>query len=194
MKSSCLRPLVALLIVASLSACGGKASFDVSGVINGLSNPGLVLENKGDTVSPPAGASSFTFPKRIDYGTEYNITVQTSPAHMNCTINTGSGSAGYYLSIAATVSCVQNSYTVGGTITGLSVAGLELSNGSGAATLLPAAAATTFVFAETVPYGKFYGVTVLTQPPGLTCTVSNGTGTMGEAAVANIAIACVPKV
>ncbi|CDG81052.1 hypothetical protein [Janthinobacterium agaricidamnosum] len=202
MKLSCLRPLVALLISVALSACGGKASFSVNGTIRNLNNPGLVMANNGDTVSLPVGATSFTFPKSIDYGTEYNIVVQTQPQHMTCGVDLNSvtpppspasGSAGQFPSILVPFICVQNSYALGGTITGLTVAGLELGNGSNTTTVLPAAAATTFTFADKVPFGTFYSVGVVTQPPGLTCSVTNGTGTMGEAAVTNVGVACVPK-
>jgi hypothetical protein len=88
------------------------------------------------------------------------------------------------------VSCAQNRYTVGGTISGLTVAGLELTNGSTPGTVLPAQDATTFVFPSTVADGESYGVTVLKQPAGLTCTVSNGTRVMGEQAVTDIAVSC----
>jgi hypothetical protein len=189
MKSLSLRTIAALLLTTGLAACGSKASYDVSGTLVNLTNSGLVLANNGDTVSPAAGATSFTFPNEVDYGTSYDITIQTQPNHMTCTVTYGSGSAGHTVEIAATVTCVQNSYAVGGTISGLSVAGLVLSNGSD--TLTPAAEATTFTMPTAVYDGATYGITVLTQPTGLTCTVANGTGLMGAAAVTNIAVTCV---
>ncbi len=42
--------------------------------------------------------------------------------------------------------------------------------------------------------GAPYGITVLTQPPGLVCTVANGIGVMGEVDISNIVVTCVPKV
>ena len=153
MKSSCLRPLAALLLTVGLAACGGKASYDVSGTISGLNNAGLVLANGGDTVSPPVGATTFTFPKRIDYGTDYNITVKTPPAHMNCAVSGGTGSAGRYVSIQAAVNCQQNVYTVGGTISGQTVDGLVLGNGSTATQLTVAKATATFTMPD--PGGRW---------------------------------------
>lgn len=44
-----------------------------------------------------------------------------------------------------------------------------------------------------VPYGQTYGVVVVTQPTGAFCTVANPSGTMGDAAVTNINITCVPR-
>lgn len=198
MKSSCLRPLAALLLTVGLAACGGKASYDVSGTISGLSNAGLVLANGSDTVSPAVGATTFTFPKRIDYGTNYTITVKTPPAHMNCSVSGGTGSAGLYVSIEAFVSCQQNAYTVGGTITGQTVDGLVLGNGSTATPLTVAKATATFVMPDAVADGNNYGISVITSPVGQTCTVatnpatgrSTGVGIMGEAKVDTVRIVC----
>ena len=201
MKSSCLRPLIALILVAGLAACGGKASYEVTGSISGLNNSGLVLANGGDTVSPSVGATSFTFPKRIDYGTDYNITVKTPPAHMNCSVSSGSGSAGHYVSIQAFVTCQQNTYAVGGTITGLTVDGLVLANGSDANQLTLVKSTTTpgtFTMPALVADGSSYTINVVTNPANLTCKVdtnpatglSTGVGTMGEAAVTSVKITC----
>ena len=201
MKSSCLRPLVALLLVAGLAACGGKASYDVSGTISGLNNNGLVLANGSDTVSPSAGATSFTFPKRIDYGTDYNITVKTPPAHMNCSVAGGTGSAGHYVSIEAFVTCQQNTYAVGGTVTGLTADGLVLANGSDPNTLTLTKSTTTpgtFTMPTLVADGDSYTINVVTNPANLTCKVdtdpatglSTGVGVMGETAVTKVKITC----
>lgn len=204
MKSSCLRPLVALLLTVSLAACGGKATYDVSGTITGLNNIGLVLANGSDTLSVPAGATSFTFAKRIDYGTSYNIVIQTPPAHMNCSVAGGSDTAGHYVSIQASVSCQQNVYTVGGTITGLTVDGLVLSNGGDGSPLTVSkntgADPLAFTMPTSVPDGKAFGISVTTSPTGLACKVltdpttglSTGVGIMGAVAVTSVKVACNP--
>ncbi|MGK5032306.1 hypothetical protein [Janthinobacterium sp. DSP2-3-3] len=192
MKLSCLRPLAALLLTLGLAACGGKASYDVSGTISNLNTDGLVLANGGDTLPVPSGKTAFTFIKRIDYGTDYNITVQTQPAHMTCGISGGSGSAGHYINISAAVTCSQNRYTVGGTVSGLTVDGLVLINGSAITTV--AKDATTFTMAGSVDYGSTYAISVSVQPKGLQCDLATGTekGTMGEGNVTTVKIACKP--
>lgn len=192
MKLSCLRPLAALLLTLGLAACGGKASYEVGGTISGLNNEGLILANGGDTLPVPAGKTSFTFAKRIDYGTEYNITFKQQPAHMTCNISGGSGSAGHYINISAAVACSQNAYSVGGTVSGLTVDGLVLINGN--ATTTVAKDATTFTMAGSVAYGDTYGISVSVQPKGLLCVVQPGTGggTMGEANVTTVKVACNP--
>ena len=48
----------------------------------------------------------------------------------------------------------------------------------------------SFVFATPVTWGQTYGVTVL-ETDKVSCTVSNGTGTMGDNNVTNIEVNCV---
>ncbi|ATD63418.1 MAG: DUF4369 domain-containing protein [Janthinobacterium svalbardensis] len=192
MKLSFLRPLAALLLTLGLAACGGKASYDVSGTVSNLNNNGLILANGGEELPIAAGQTSFTFKKRIDYGTDYNITFKQQPAHMTCGISGGSGSAGHYINISAAVSCSQNTYSVSGTISGLTVDGLVLINGN--VTTIVAKDAKTFTLSGAVADGTTYGVGVSTQPKGLLCVVQPGTGagTMGSANVTNVQIACNP--
>ena len=192
MKLSCLRPLAALLLTLGLAACGGKASYDVSGTVSNLNNNGLILASGGEELPIAAGQTSFSFKKRIDYGSDYNITVKQQPAHMTCGISNGSGSAGHYVNISAAVSCSQNTYSVSGTISGLTVDGLVLINGNVTTTV--AKDAKTFTMVGAVADGTTYGVGVSTQPKGLLCVVQPGTGagTMGSANVTTVQIACNP--
>jgi hypothetical protein len=196
---------VALILAAALAACGGKEQFTVQGSVIGLNNAGLVLANGGSTVSVGAGATEFAFPQQIDYGTSYNITIQTQPAHMTCVIGGGSGSAGHTISIQAQVQCAQNEYTLSGKVTGLTAGAdakprtITLLNGtSGGGVTIGSDSLTLgngdFVFPNKVPDGVSYGVTVVppSPPNGLTCTIANGTGVMHEAPVSNLTLTCVP--
>jgi len=78
--------------------------------------------------------------------------------------------------------------TVGGSISGLLSSGLVLSNGS--TTLAPASGATSFTFPTALASGTAYTVSIQTQPAGLTCTVSNASGTIGSSAVVSVAVVC----
>jgi hypothetical protein len=222
MKSTYLRSLAALLLALGLAACGGKSSFTIGGVftttdgvtLSPLANSGLVLENSnnGDTVSVPAGATSFSFPKTINYGEGYTVVVKTQPNHQTCTPipPTDTDSAGHTTSIKVIVECVQNSYFISGTITGLPTTAttlpLILTNGSNNTvftydpTSTVAPLPPTFEFVTAVVDGASYGVTVLQNPTGFSCTVANGTGIINGVGLANQAIAvtnvvvnCVPS-
>jgi uncharacterized repeat protein (TIGR03803 family) len=79
-------------------------------------------------------------------------------------------------------------YTVGGSISGLTAGGLILANGS--QTVSPAANATSFVFPTQSTSGTSYSVSVQTEPTGQTCTVSSASGTVTTANVTNVVVTC----
>jgi hypothetical protein len=192
MKSKYVRFVVAAAIALGLAACGGKAQFDIQGTVENLKYGGLVLTSNGQTVSVPANTTTFKFGSGIDYGTTYNVKVQTQPAHQNCVVANPTDTAGRMQAINVFVSCSMNSYAIGGTVSGLTTEGLVLINGSND-TFAVSKGATSYTFFNQVEYGVTYGVTILKQPTGLRCTVANPTGTMGEAAVTNINVACEPS-
>ncbi len=81
-------------------------------------------------------------------------------------------------------------YTLGVTLSGLgSSKTLVLGNNGGDNLTLSANG--SFTFATPANQGTAYNVTVLTQPAGQTCTVSNGSGTFGSAHVTNVGVTCV---
>jgi hypothetical protein len=191
MKFNFVRAGVASALLLALAACGGTEEFTVSGTIAGLRNNGLVLSNNGETVMPAAHATSFSFPTAIEYGNTYKVTALTQPPHQTCTVYRGTGTAGQMANMNIFVDCIQNAYTVGGTVSGLTADGLVLVNGSASSATLPKNT-TSFSFPNKVEDGATYGITVLTNPTGLRCTVANGVGTMGQANVTNVAVTCVP--
>ena len=185
--------LAAALLAAALAACGGKANFTVGGTVSGLANSGLKLQvNGGETVEVPAGATTFSFPSGISYGTEYRVELVQQPAHMTCAFlgNTNIGSAGHTTTINIQIACSQNAYTVSGTIEGLSADNLVLVNGSSSGSIPVAKGATTYALPGLIPVGTAYGISVLTQPTGLTCEVFNGSGVMGDEARNNVRVVC----
>ncbi|WP_426165775.1 hypothetical protein [Pseudoduganella sp. R-34] len=185
--------LVAALLAVALAACGGKASFTIGGTISGLNNSGLKLKTAaGDTVEVPAGATTFSFPNSISYGTEYKVEIVQQPAHMTCDFlgGTNVGSAGHTTSINIQISCVQNAYAVTGTVERLTTGDLTLVNGS--SSIVVAKGATTFALPNLLPVGTAYGISVLTQPPGLKCEVLNGSGVMGDEPRNNVQVVCNP--
>ncbi len=198
MTLSFLRPTLLLVLVAGLTACGGKATFTVGGDISNLQYDGLVISNlkNNDSVTVAKGATTYALPTTIEYGTEYQVVVKTQPAHQTCAINefASKDTAGRLASINIVVACAVNSYSIGGKVTGLTADGLVLVNGSTDRATINKDA-TAYAFPGTVTFGNTYSVNVLTNPPGLKCTVINGVGTMGtdgDKAVTNIDVSCVP--
>lgn len=174
-------------------------SYTISGTVTinapsgvSLSDQGMVLTNtgNGDTYTFTSNATSFTMPQSMPYGATYNITVTTQPANLNCTVSNGTGTMPAANVTNVAVTCADQTYTLGGSITGLGAAsGLVLTNeGTDPTTIL--ANATTFTMTAQVPYGAAYDVAVESNPPDVNCTVSNGTGTMPAANVTTVAVTC----
>src|ERR1700722_13019227 len=101
----------------------------------------------------------------------------TNPAGQTCTVSNGSGTVGSANITSVAVSCSNAaSFTVGGTVSGLSGTVLLQDNGGDN---LSVSANGTFTFATSLVNGASYSVTVKTNPTGQLCTVSNGSGTVG---------------
>lgn len=83
-------------------------------------------------------------------------------------------------------------YSVGGAVTGLSGGNALIlqNNGSNALTLGNSG---EFTFSTAIAQGAGYNVTVATQPAGKNCTVTYGSGAMGNAPVKNVAVSCIPS-
>src|SRR5262249_21915097 len=79
-------------------------------------------------------------------------------------------------------------YSVGGTVSGLSGTVVLQDNGGDNLTV---SANGPFTFATALASGAAYNVTVRINPSGQTCSVSNGSGTIGWANVTNVGVACV---
>lgn len=85
----------------------------------------------------------------------------------------------------------QETYTIGGAISGLEGSGLALGT-AGEPDLAVTAGATGFAFASKVPAGTAYAVMVVQQPtnPSQRCVVTNGTGSVRGADVTSILVNC----
>ena len=176
--------------VSNVTVTCADQSYTVGGSVTGLHLSGLVLANGTDTFSVPANATSFTMPASIAFGSSYAVTVQAQPNNTTCTVGNGSGVVGAGPVSNITVTCAQNSFTVGGSITGLTVAGLILASGTD--TLHVLANAATFTLPSSFANGAGYSVTLKTHPTAVNCVVTNGSGTVNNADVTNINIACGP--
>src|SRR6266705_1488263 len=165
-------------------------TFTVGGMVSGLSGT-VVLRNNGGNDLTVSANGSFTFPAPVAQGSPYAVTVLTQPAGQTCTVANGSGTLAGANITNVTVTCSANTFSVGGTISGLIGTGLVLQDNGG--DNLAVSANGTFTFSTAIASGAAYSVTVLTQPanPSQSCTVANGSGTVGSANVTNVAVSCV---
>ena len=155
--------------------------FSISGNIIGLTGTGLVLQTNGTTI--PISGTSFSI--SLPNGTAYNVMVTTQPSNpaQNCVVANGSGTAIANVS-NVTVTCTTQSFTLSGSVTGLSGSGFVLRNNG---TAVPLSGNT---YSISLVSGTPYNLSV-TNPtgPSQTCVASSASGTITNANVTDN-IAC----
>jgi hypothetical protein len=81
-----------LLSSCTLTATFEPDQFTIGGTVSGLGGNGLTLSLNGSISLPvPANATSFVFPGTLPYGSPYEVTIATLPAHQDCTLSGGNG-------------------------------------------------------------------------------------------------------
>ena len=103
-----------------------------------------------------------------------------------------SGAACFAASITVTV-LEPDTFTIGGSVSGLAGTGLVLQNNGGDDLAINLDGDFTFVTA--LEADTAYAVTILTQPIDLvqTCSISNGSGTVSSENIYNVSVACVSE-
>lgn len=173
------------------SSSANAGPFTVGGTVIGLTGTGLVLEDNGGDNLTISQNGAFTFATAIISGGSYQVTVLTQPSNqaLPCSVSNGIGNAtGNVTNIQITCG---NTFTVGGSISGLQGSGLVLQDNGGNNLTVTGTGAVNFTFTTPLAGGTSYAVTILTQPsnPGQTCTVSNGSGT-ASGNVTGVQITC----
>jgi hypothetical protein len=159
--------------------------YRVRGTVTGLQGTGLVLKNNSTDDLTITSGGDFSFATLLVDGSAYDVSISKSPSGQQCSIVNGSGKVD-----GADVTNVQvicGTLTVGGTVTGLKgtlvLENLEADN-------LTLTADGSFTFATALVDGKNYDVTVLTEPSGQHCVVTNGSGTLAGANITNVQVNC----
>ncbi len=169
------------------SVTGGPGVYTIGGTMSSLTGSVVLQDNGGDNLAVSANGS-FTFPTPLVAGGAYTVTVLSNPAGQTCTVSNGSGTVGAANVTNVAVACTNGTgYTAGGTVSGLTGSVVLEDNGGDD---LSVSANGSFTFPTPLAAGAAYTVTVLTNPAGQTCTVTNGSGTVGSADVTNVAVAC----
>jgi sugar lactone lactonase YvrE len=198
------RATTCALAAVMLTACGGgggggggggtgtsppPTTYTIGGTVTGLAAAGLTLDdNGGDTLTVASGATTFTFSTAVASGGAYAVTIATQPSGELCRVSAGSGTATANVTSVA-ISCgATPTYTIGGSVTGLTEDGLTLDD-NGGDTLTVNSGASTFTFSTALTSGATYDVTVATQPLGENCTATAYQGT-ASANVTSVVIAC----
>jgi hypothetical protein len=183
--------------VANVVVTCADQSYQLGGSVTGLTTSGLVLANGSDTVAVGANATTFTLPSLVATGSSYVVTVKTQAMGEACSVAKGASTMPASDVTTVAVTCTDQPFRLGGTISGLTTSGLVVANGSDTLTVI--ANATTFTMPAAVNFSSTYALTVQTQPTGLTCSFSGGSGvgassgTMPANNIANVALVCSPQ-
>lgn len=204
----CLRNFYVLCCLSALAACsngrgsvdseqpppsgGAQDGFTVSGTITGLEGNGLVLQLNGGDDLAVSNDGIFTFTSELADAAAYEVTVLTPPSapSQTCTVGGGNGTIAAANVTNVVVTCATGAFALRGMVSGLAGTGLVLQNNG--SDDLPISADGEFSFPTPLASGAPYNVTVATQPtgPSQSCSVTNGSGTIGAGDVTNVTIAC----
>ena len=185
--------IIAAANISSVTVSCSTNAYTVSGTMSGLTGTGLVLQNNGGDDLSITANGGFVFATPVVSGASYNVTVKTQPSGptQTCTVSAGSGAITNVNATNVSVLCSTNSYSVGGTVSGLAGTGMILQD-NGTDDLIISANG-SFTLATNVASGASYNVTVKTQPAALsqTCSVTSGTGAVVAANITSVAVNCV---
>ncbi len=175
--------------VTDVSVICSTNSYNVGGTVSGLDGAGLVLQDNGGDDLDIAADGAFTFATKVASGAGYAVTVKTQPTGLSqtCAVTGGSGTMGSADVADVSVVCTTNTFTIGGTVSGLDGTVVLQDNGGDDLTI---SANGAFTFTTKIDDGGDYAVTVKTQPSTQLCEVTNGTGTVVAANITNVGVTC----
>ncbi len=187
------RTSLLLLLVAALVGCGSgsddtsqtASTSIVGGKVTGLDGS-ITLTNNGGNRLILNTDTAYIFSREIARGSAYRVAVDDKPDHQVCTVSNGAGIASDNVSNVDINCTTPPTYSVGGTVTGLS-GSLKLRNNGGDEVTLTANGA--YSFATNIMSGSAYQVVVHDEPANQDCTVSSGTGIISSH-VANVNVNC----
>ncbi len=176
--------------VANVNITCSAVTHTIAGTVTGLAaGQSVVLNNNGADPTAVSADGAFAFVAPVAFNGSYAVTVGTQPTGQMCTVSNGSG-AGVVADITnVAVTCSTNTYTIGGSVTGLA-AGKQVTLNNNASDPLTVNADGTFTFPTAVSFNGGYAVTVGTQPTGQTCTVAGGSGAGVVANITTVAVTC----
>ena len=195
-------PMVALLLVASvaLSSCGGDSSQYAPAppsAPDGLDYPDPNMFTEGVAITPlvptlsRGTATNYTVTPDLPAGLILHgngeisgtPTEPRAPATYLVTAGNSLGTTSFGVRIT-----VAGRFTIGGNVSGLTGTGLVLTNNG--SDDLAVTSNGPFQFARELPAGGAYSVAVATQPPGQTCSVADGSGTLTNDDFGSVVVTC----
>jgi hypothetical protein len=200
------RMTLIVTMIGGLVGCGEKevappppppppTNFTIGGSVSGLLGSGLVLQFNGADELSVSANGNFHFPKPLAKGSAYSVTVKSSPSSpvkQTCTVSQSNGTVGGAAVNNIAVTCITNTFAVGGTVSGLSGKGLVLQlNG---ANELAIEKNGKFIFhGIRLPDGSSYSVAIKTMPAKQKCLIKPISAAFDKDTLNIIAVTCPGK-
>ena len=173
-------------VVPAVTASISSESISAKTAINtSICNPANAITG---TITPSTAgscATNYTLnpSSSLDYETEYALCVTSGISFCNPNVN------GFFSGLMETFTTVAEgtTYTVGGTITGLSGTVVLQNNASDDLTITENG---NFTFSTAKTDGAEYDVTVKTNPDAQTCTASSNSGTIDGTNITDVVVTC----
>jgi len=163
--------------VSGVNVSCTSTNFTIGGTVTGLAvGTQLSLQDNGTDTLVIGLDGTFTFPISLTYDQTYAVTLVAQPMNQTCTLTMGTGTVTADVATVA-VTCAYVLEPVVTTVSGLDsnkTLKLLLNGGD----TLPVGANGTFTFTAKDAYSSPFAVTIGTQPPGQTCIVEGGVGTV----------------
>ncbi|MDQ2077817.1 choice-of-anchor tandem repeat GloVer-containing protein [Marinimicrobium sp. ABcell2] len=193
---------VTSVLVLLLSACGGgggggkdgggnlppgggtdtsyQVTLSASPVAGGLTFGGGSYLSGASATAMATPASGYTFSHWSEGGNQVSTSASyafsvTSARTLVAHFNNGTGGGG------------ASGYTVGGNVSGLTGSVMLQNNGGDTLTV---SANGNFAFSTPIAEGGSYEVSIFSQPSGQSCTLSQGSGSVGTSNVTNVSLVC----
>ncbi len=179
--------------VTSIAVNCSTDHFTVGGSIFGIVGT-VTLKNNGSDDITVSSQGTFAFPTPLLSGATYDVTVTNhiGAVSQTCTVTHESGTVGGSAVADVAVDCTTDHFAVNATVSGLATGNTVVLQNNGADDLTVTADSTQ-TFAGSVASGSAYAVSVVGNPSGQTCTVTNGSGTIGAADV-TATVTCVQAI
>ena len=165
--------------------------YAVGGTVGGLSGT-VGLRLNGGTPFPVSANGSFAFPvaQKLVTGSSFIVDVATQPSAQTCTILNATGQVVGSDVTTVAVSCVTNTYNVGGAVSGLGAGKSVVLNitGTGSQSVTVSGNG-VFTFPTKLPAGS-YTASIPTQPVGQNCSLTGGAITVAAADISPVVVSC----
>ncbi len=164
-------------VTVAVTCSSGSGNFSISVSVTGLTAGTLVLQDDAGQQLSFSSSITQTFSNTYVSGAQYAVRLVTQPVGETCaTSGATSGTITANVTIAVSCSTGATQYTLSVTTTGLSGTLVVQDNLLDSLTFT---SSTTQPFATPYTSGSTYAVTVVSQPAGQSCTLSNNaTGTI----------------